>query len=111
MTYRAFWNFGRTKPQITHKHTVLTAEQKLAALSHRYYDHLTWDVTEGDYYTTCRGDLELYRVHWIREGKVHTVYCDNPDSEISTWPIEDFQDKNFGIYRVWVPPWVLGDKT
>ena len=54
--------------------TKLTAEQKLQALSSKYYDGLEWQPKKGDYYTTSRNDLELYQIVDENETTFFTFY-------------------------------------
>lgn len=85
----------------------LTAEQKLQALSLRFYQGLAWVPKAGDHYTTSRADLELYKVVSVEDGIVRTRYCDNKTDTISSWPAEEFTSSGFGPKRVYVPDFVL----
>ncbi len=86
----------------------LTHQQKLEALSLRFYQGMKWEPKAGDYYTTSRADLELYQVVAVEDGQVKTRYCDTNKSEaISSWPVGEFTDAGFGPKRVWVPEFVL----
>ena len=40
----------------------LTEWQKIEAMALRFYSELQWVPKAGDYYTTSRADLELYRI-------------------------------------------------
>ena len=86
--------------------TFLTEQQKLNALAARFYQGVIWSVTAGDYYTTSRNDMELYRVVKIEDDMVFTEYCTNP-GVLTSWELEGFTTKEFGINRVFVPSWVL----
>lgn len=86
--------------------TSLTFSQKLNALAHRFYQGAAWVPKSGDYYTTSRADLELYRVVDIQDGKVYTEYCTRP-GVLTEWPESEFTTQGFGPKRVWVPDWVL----
>lgn len=87
---------------------MLTERQKLLALEHRFYNHQKWIPKEGDYYTSTRSDLELYRVVGINETKIFTVYADENRSEtISEWDKETFLTEGFGINRVHVPDFIF----
>lgn len=88
-------------------HYELTAQQKLAAMAMRFYDGIVWKPQKGDYYTSSRNDLELYRVVDVRDGKVFTEYCASPGSPVAEWPEDEFTTDGFGIYRVWVYPAIL----
>lgn len=87
----------------------LGLKQKLAALSFKYYQHQTWEPKKGDYYTTCRDDLELYRVVDVTETDIITDYCDpSRSSGTSTWTKDEFLSPDtFGYARVYVPNWIL----
>lgn len=85
----------------------LTAEQKLHALAFRFYQSAGWEPKAGDYYTTSRADLELYKVVDVRDGKVFTTYLPEGGT-VAEWPAEEFlSEKTFGRCRVHVPDWVL----
>lgn len=92
---------------------LLTEKQKLEALSLKYYQNLKWEPEAGHFYTTARSDLELYYIVKIENGIVFTCYTRqyNPTFPSATpmaeWPIEEFTTKDFGVRRVWVPPFVL----
>lgn len=81
----------------------ITAENKLSALSMRFYQHHEWEPKAGDYYTSARSDLELYRVVDINDGVVTTEYCHAPGGT-TTWPLEGFTTEGFGPMRVFVHP-------
>jgi hypothetical protein len=87
--------------------TKLTTEQKLEALALKYYQDYQWQPRTGDYYTSSRNDLELYKIIYADEKFIHTVYCD-PDrgKEVSVWKADEFL-KDFGLKRVHVPDWIL----
>lgn len=84
----------------------LTLEQKLKALSLRFYSGMEWQPKAGDYYTTSRDDLELYQVVLVTEEVVITRYTEG-SIEQSQWPANEFLTEGFGPRRVWVPGWVL----
>lgn len=85
----------------------LTYAQKLEAMALRFYQGLEWDVSPGDLYTTCRDDLEVYRVVDITaEGMVITEYTEGGTGK-SQWPLDEFLTAGFGPKRVWVPDWIL----
>ncbi len=86
----------------------LTYQQKLDALSLRFYQGLKWTPESGHYYTTSRADLELYQVVRIEGGKVYTRYCDQSKSDvIAQWDGDGFTSEGFGPKRVWVPDFVI----
>ena len=86
----------------------LTYQQKLEALSLMFYQGMLWTPKAGDYYTTSRADLELYRVVAVEGGMVKTQYCDqSKSSAVSSWPEKEFTSEGFGPKRVWVPDFVL----
>ena len=87
--------------------TSLTLPQKLKALANKYYQDAKWTPKEGDYYTTSRADLELYRVVQVTETEVITEYVTRP-GVITTWPANEFTTQGFGPKRVHVPGWILG---
>lgn len=84
----------------------LTYQQKLDALSYRFYQGAQWTPRAGDYYTTSRADLELYQVVSIEDGIVFTRFTEGTDA-ISRWPEAVFLTEGFGPRRVFVPPWVM----
>ncbi len=90
--------------------TSLTYPQKLEALGARFYGGVRWKPKAGDYYTTTRADLELYRVVKIEDSKVYTEYCTSPGI-LSCWEEEGFTHEGFGNSRVWVHDWILLDKN
>jgi len=85
----------------------LTEQQKLHALAARFYEELEWKPKAGDYYTTSRADLELYRVVDVKDGVVFTEYCTSPGVNIAEWPESEFIAEGFGPKRVYVPGYVL----
>lgn len=91
-------------------YTELTPMQKLHALGFRFYQGDTqnngWKVKAGDYYTTSRPDLELYRVVSVAGGKVTTQYCANP-AVTTEWDEYNFLTEGFGPNRVRVPEWIF----
>lgn len=91
--------------------TKLTEHQKLQAMAMKYYSGLKWEPKTGDYYTTCRDDLELYRVISAGDNEITTIYCD-PEKQASPsiWLRSEFLAPNtFGVHRVWVHPCILAD--
>jgi len=90
--------------------TALTPQQKLSAIEHRFYQGAQWNPKPGDYYTTSRADLELYRVVKIEGGKLFTEYCTQP-GVLTDWDCETFTTEGFGPRRVHVPEFILADKT
>lgn len=88
----------------------LTPEQKLEAMSLRFYSCALWEPKSGDFYTTCRNDLELYKVVEVTETTVRTMYTEGSDT-ISEWPKEEFTEKGFGPFRLWVPHFILEAKN
>lgn len=87
-------------------YTSLTAKQKLYALSGKYYNNIGWLPKKGDYYTSSRHDLELYRVVDVTDDKIYTQYCSNVGNT-AEWDINGFTTEGFGVYRVFVPNWIL----
>ena len=90
-------------------HTELNRDQKLLAIKLRYYDGLEWNPKKGDYYTSCRNDLELYQIVGEDENYFETNYC-NPiqtTPKPAQWPKVDFK-KGFSEKRIYVPDWILG---
>lgn len=92
---------------------LLTEKQKLQALALKYYQNTIWTPEAGHFYTTSRDDLELYYIVKIENGIVFTCYTrqynfsDVAATPMAEWPIEEFTTKDFGLRRVWVPPFVL----
>lgn len=85
---------------------MLTERQKLTALGHRFYSRAEWSPKAGDFYTTSRPDLELYKVVDVRDGVVTTTYLPE-GGETSEWPEDGFLTDGFGPCRVWVPDFIL----
>lgn len=85
----------------------LTAEQKLQAMAHRFYQRAEWVPKAGDFYTSARADLELYQVVEVRDDVIVTEYTEGGCGP-SEWPVDEFLTKGFGPSRVWVPSWILG---
>ena len=84
----------------------LTYQQKLEALSYRFYQGGEWKPKAGDFYTTSRADLELYQVVSVEGGVVRTRFTEGTDA-ISEWPEAGFLTEGFGPRRVLVPEWVI----
>lgn len=84
----------------------LTYQEKLEALSFRFYQDGEWKPAAGDLYTTSRADLEVYEVISVENGVVRTRYTENTE-EVSEWPENEFLTEGFGPKRVWVPDFVL----
>ena len=91
----------------------LTPEEKLQAISLKYYQFYTWIPKKGDYYTSVRNDLELYQIIDEDEEYYYTNYCDPiKQQSISKWKKEEFLDNNtFGKYRVFIANWILNIET
>jgi|GEM_PF-3407058 hypothetical protein len=89
----------------------LTPEQKLLALSLKYYSHLEWKIKPGDYYTSARNDLELYQIVDTTEYEVITRRC-NELNEVINWTVWTKIDffTNFHDYRVFVPEFIFNEK-
>jgi hypothetical protein len=86
--------------------TALTEYQKLLAFEYKYYNFISWNPKEGDYYTSTRADLELYKVVKITDDKIFTIYCSNP-SNIFEWDRNSFLTEGFGLQRMYVPDFVF----
>jgi len=87
--------------------TELTIEQKLQALSLKYYDGFNWHPKKGDYYTTSRNDLKLYQIVDEDEKYFYTNYCDpSMRSDNSKWDKDIFL-KDFGERRVFVHEFIF----
>jgi hypothetical protein len=84
----------------------LTYQQKLDALSYRFYQGAQWTPKAGDFYTTSRADLELYQVVSVEGGIVRTRFTEGSDA-IAEWAEDGFLTEGFGPKRVFVPEWVL----
>lgn len=86
--------------------TKLTYQQKLEALSFRFYStRFDWKPKKGDYYTSTRADLELYRIVEEDENNFYTVYCDEEkqgDYPPAVWKKDEFLT-GFGENRCFVP--------
>ena len=82
--------------------TKLTAEQKLQALSSKYYDGLGWQPKKGDYYTTSRNDLELYQIVDENETTFFTNYLDekkSPEPHDRSKHFTDFEKDDLCLIR------------
>lgn len=84
----------------------LTHRQKLEALAARFYNNLQWHPKAGDYYTTSRADLELYRIVREDDENFYTSYLPEGGT-VSAWPKSEFTEQGFGPKRVWVPPYIF----
>lgn len=84
----------------------LTYEQKLQAMAYRFYQGAEWQPKAGDYYTTSRADLEVYRVTEVRVDVIVTDYTENSAGPFA-WPAAEFLTEGFGPKRVWVPDWII----
>ena len=84
----------------------LTYQQKLDALSYRFYQGGEWKPKAGDFYTTSRADLELYQVVSVQGGVVRTRFTEGTDA-ISEWTEDGFLTEGFGPRRVYVPEWII----
>lgn len=89
--------------------TSLTYQQKLAALSLKYYNGYIWLPKAGDYYTTSRNDLELYKIEKEDEEHFYTIYCNVDSCKLEPWKKNNFL-KEFGEKRVLVPDFILKDE-
>lgn len=98
----------RTLPLEPPRHTGLTTAQKLQAMAHRFYQGQEWKPQLGDYYTTSRADLELYRVVAIDrdEDAIFTEYTTAPGN-LTVWKLDGFTTEGFGPRRVHVPLFIL----
>lgn len=99
---------------MTVKRSALSPMQKLQALAFRFYQNdpreNPWQPKAGDYYTTSRADLELYRVIKVERDVVFTSRCDG-SHEVTPWKLEEFISmETFGARRVHVPDWIFGGK-
>lgn len=88
----------------------LTPTQKLNALALRFYQEQTWAPKAGDFYTTSRADLELYRVVKVEPEVITTEYTTN-EGVHSVWPAAGFLTEGFGPKRVYVPEWIINEKA
>lgn len=84
----------------------LTHKQKLEALAFRFYQDGKWEPKKGDFYTTSRADLELYKIVDESETEIFTSYLPL-GGVVANWPKETFATGGFGPKRVWVPPFIL----
>ena len=85
----------------------LSPEQKLEALSLKHYQKLDWTPKKGDYYTSSRNDLELYRIIDEDDKYFFTTYCDEErEGTPAMWEKDQFL-KDFGEHRVFVPDAIL----
>lgn len=80
----------------------LTPQNKLEALALRFYQGHVWEPKPGDYYTSSRADLEVYRVVDVTDDEVITEYAEG-GMGVSKWPRSEFTTEGFGLMRVWVP--------
>jgi len=78
----------------------------LNALANKHYDNQKWKPKKGDYYTSSRADLELYKIVDEDDENFYTVYCNMENCEKSDWKKERFL-QDFGLLRVHVPEWIF----
>lgn len=88
------------------KATRLRYDQKLQALADKHYTFIPWVPKAGDYYTTDRADLELYRVVKIENGIVYTEYATHPGN-LAEWDEEGFTTEGFGPMRTLVSSYIF----
>ena len=98
-----------TTPEEVKSLPLFTHEQKCQAFAAFYYlsaesRHETWLPTVGSYYTIRRGDLELFRILELDEGRA-VVTSNVMDG---TMTIEGFGQDSFHAERVPVPDHILG---
>lgn len=84
----------------------IAPNQKLAALSLKYYQGYDWIPEVGHYFTLSRDDFELFKIiSFDEEIEVFTVAnCGN--DEIFEVKKDDFLT-GFGENRCWVPEWIF----
>jgi hypothetical protein len=94
-----------------HKQTALTERQKLAVIGYNYYSggKERWEPKVGDYYTTPRADLDLYRIVREDEDNFYTVYCHTENCTEAQWKKDEFL-KGFGEFRIHVHEFVFDDR-
>ncbi len=93
-----------------HLQEKLTVEQKLETISYNFYGNGRdrWQPKVGDYYTTPRYDLELYRIVEEDENYFYTVYCKDKTQNKAFWKKEDFLSPlTFGAKRIHVHEYIL----
>lgn len=92
-------------------YTELTKDQKLAAFEAKFYQGREWKPKSGDYYTSTRGDLELYKIVDEDEDHFFTVYCIggvDENTHREPWKKSEFlSEDTFGRCRMWVPDDIL----
>ncbi len=77
------------------------------ALSNALYQGgVKWIPKAGDYYTSSRPDLEVYKILSIENGVIKTTYTDR-ECEPMEWEESGFTTEGFGKNRIHVPEWVL----
>lgn len=87
----------------------LTPYQKMQAVHNAFYcGGVKWLPKKGDYYTTVRNDLELYRIVDEDDEFVYTCYCTDPTQNQSKWRKDEFTTSGFGPNRICVQDWILG---
>ncbi len=90
-------------------YTALTLRQFAETISYNYYgwdSKRPWEPKVGDYYTTPRGDCELYQILREDDDHFYTVYCTDGTKTESKWSKERFL-KDFGINRIHVHDYIL----
>ncbi len=90
-------------------HTKLTVEQKMHVLASAYSSKIAgqeWKPESGQYYTTIRPDLELYKIIGIINDKVITTYLDRECVPME-WDLKGFTTEGFGPHRIPVPDWIF----
>ena len=86
--------------------TALTINQKMQAISDKYYSGLEWKPKAGDYYTTSRNDLELYKIVGENTENFYTIYCSDFMKNTTEWDKSKFL-KDFGVHRVLVSDYIF----
>ncbi len=87
----------------------ITPTQKLAAISHKYYQHAVWEPKIGDYYTIVRNDAKLFQIvgeELMDDVLTFVVHCNEYD-DANYFRARDFTTDGFGLNRVWVPDWIF----
>ncbi len=88
---------------------------KLRALAHRFYQHATWEVKEGDLYCITRYGAALYRVAGFAPDRVLMAYLCGDEGDVDPerlakdpeeWDGDEFLHGGFSVNRVHIPDWI-----
>lgn len=87
----------------------ITDKQKLEAFAYRFYQYAQWEPKVGDYYTITRSDNQLCRIVGSTNDNflVELSWPDGQVGNVTEFPKDGFNTKDFGINRMYVPTWIF----